>query len=45
MNLIRTAAAAAAILLGACQQSATNTAAPESTDTKEASIAPILDTP
>jgi aminopeptidase N len=45
MNLIRPVAAAAALLLAACQQSETNTAAPENAETKEASIAPILDSP
>ena len=46
MKLIRSVAAAAALLLAACQPSETNTVANEGgTDTKEAQIAPILDTP
>ncbi len=44
MNLIRSAATAAALLVAACQQSATNTVASESGETSEAAIAPILDT-
>lgn len=46
MTLIRSVAAAAALLLAACQPSATNNVAAETgSDTKEAQIAPILDTP
>ena len=45
MTLIRSAAAAAALFLAACQQSTTNTVAPEGAETTEAAIAPILDTP
>jgi aminopeptidase N len=45
MTLFRTAVAAAAILLSACQSSETNTAANSSEAGQEAQIAPILDTP
>jgi leukotriene-A4 hydrolase len=45
MTLFRTVAAAAALLVAACQQSATNTASPETAESAEAAIAPILDTP
>jgi aminopeptidase N len=45
MTLFRTAVAAAAILLSACQSSETNTAANSSETGQEAQIAPILDTP
>jgi leukotriene-A4 hydrolase len=45
MNLIRPAAAAAALLLAACQPSATNQVTPKGGVETEAQIAPILDTP
>jgi leukotriene-A4 hydrolase len=45
MTLFRTAVAAAAILLSACQSSETNNAANSSETGQEAQIAPILDTP
>ena len=45
MSFVRTAVAAAALLLAGCQQSETNTAANVSEDQAEARIAPILDTP
>jgi aminopeptidase N len=45
MKLIRSVAAAAALVLAACQQSATNTVAPEGAEATEAAIAPILETP
>jgi len=45
MTLFRTAVAAAALFLSACQASETNTAANSSESGQEAQIAPILDTP
>ena len=45
MTLFRTAVAAAAILLSACQSSETNSSANSSETAQEAQIAPILDTP
>src|SRR6188472_662396 len=45
MSFVRTAVAAAALLLAGCQQSESNTAANVSEDQAEARIAPILDTP
>jgi leukotriene-A4 hydrolase len=44
MTMLRTAVAAAALLLASCQASETNTAAPDG-NAAEASIAPILTTP
>lgn len=45
MSFVRTAVAAAAILLAGCQSSDTNTAASVSENSSEAKIAPILDSP
>ena len=45
MTLLRTAVAAAAILLAGCQSAESNTAANSSESGQEAQIAPILDTP
>lgn len=45
MTLLRTAVAAAALLLAGCQSSENNTAANSSESGQEAQIAPILDTP
>src|SRR5437868_2425529 len=44
MTLLRTAVAAAAILLAGCQSAESNTAANSSEGGQEAQIAPILDT-
>ena len=45
MTLLRTAVAAAALLLAGCQSSENNSAANSSETGQEAQIAPILDTP
>lgn len=45
MSFVRTAVAAAALLLAGCQSSETNTAANVSEGSAETKIAPILDTP
>ena len=45
MSFVRTAVAAAALLLAGCQSSETNTSANVSENSSESKIAPILDTP